>query len=148
VKAGQSGSGRKHITFRDTCAPEKLLMAVVVGSSSPVPVTNHYQVFDHVVFPIVKKFKGIQTHSGSTQSQIQEEVEDPGRYHEPGDDSHLLDIVMEVGMETGLQKTVLYTLPFVSCGAVPVLGEQATRPDEDSCHKTCWEGTSCEHAQL
>ncbi len=48
-------------TQRYTCAPEKLLTAVVVGSSSPVPVTNHQQVFDHVVFPIVKKLKGTQT---------------------------------------------------------------------------------------
>ncbi len=36
-------------------------------------------------------------------------MEDPGHYHEPGDNSNLLDIVMEVGMETGLQKTVLKT---------------------------------------
>jgi len=141
VKAGQSGSGRNRITFRDTCAPEKLLTTVVVGSSSPVPVTNHQQVFDHAVFPIVKKLKGTQTHSVSNQSQIREEVEDRGRYHEPGDDSHLLDIVMEVGIETGLQKTLLDTQSLVSCGAVPVLGEQVTKQGEDGGHKTFWEGT-------
>jgi hypothetical protein len=147
VKAGQSGSGRKCITFQLTCTPEKLLTAVVVGSSSPVPVTNHQQVIDHVVFPIVKKLKGTQTHSVSNQSQIWKEVKDPGCYYEPGNDSHLLDIAMELGMETGLQKTVLDTPPLVSGGAVPVLGEQAAKPGENGGHKTCWAGTSCEYAQ-
>jgi hypothetical protein len=117
VKAGQSGSGHKHITFRDTCAPKNLQTAVLVGSSSPVPVTNHQQVYDHMVFPIVEKLKGTQTNSVSNQSQIREEVEDPGCYHEPGDNSHLLDIVMEVGMETGLQKTLLphHSSPVEQC---------------------------------
>jgi hypothetical protein len=79
-------------------------MAVVVGSSSPAPVANHQQVLDHAVFPIVKKLKNAHTRRMSNLSQIWEEVEDPGRFHEQGDDSHLLDI-MEVGLEPGLQKT-------------------------------------------
>jgi hypothetical protein len=74
----------------------------------------------------------------SNQSQIGEEVEDPGRYHEPGNDSHLLDIAMEVGMETGLQKTTQDTPPLVSGGAVPVLGKQAAKPGENGGHKQSW----------
>jgi hypothetical protein len=48
----------KRLSFWDTRAPEKLLTAVVVGSSSPASVPNHQQVLDHAVFPIVKKLKG------------------------------------------------------------------------------------------
>jgi hypothetical protein len=55
-------------------------------------------------------------------------VEDPGRYHETGDDGHFLDIAIKVGLETSLQKTILNTPPHVFSGAVPVLGEQAAKP--------------------
>jgi len=57
----------KRLSFRDTHAPEKLLTAVVVGSSSP-SVPNHQQVLDHAVFPIMKKLEGAQTRSVGNQS--------------------------------------------------------------------------------
>ncbi len=88
-------------------------------------------------FSTVKKLKGSQTRSVSNHSQIGKEAKDPGCYHEPGDNSHLLDIAMNVGLETSLQKTVLDLQLLVYGGAVPVLGKQAAKPGEDGGRKTC-----------
>ncbi len=71
VKAGQSGHSRSTsnvlVSGIPAHPPEKLLTAVVVGSSSP-SVPNHQQVLDHAVFPIMKKLEGAQTRSVGNQS--------------------------------------------------------------------------------
>ena len=111
----------KHFLAPNTSSSQEVLSVLAVQSAYSAPVHNHQEIFDNMLFPVVKEAEHIPACQVRDQSHIWEQVEDPGCHHQPGYNRHLLDISVEIKLESLVQKTVFNAPPLISGRASSIL---------------------------